>query len=357
MSDFDKDPSYDEFPGFATETPLDTPTTIIVPSEPASLVTQMKRECFGDTYNLKALLTETRRACIVTRTLSFDFNNGSVSSSPDGFVLSLSYIIVDEQTEILNGSPTLNPVPSSSILSNAKAELSQDSLEEGVPVSEQSYTIRVNYINPNVQYTIGVTNMANERTPVVTVLVTQQAITFYDAEELLNLRTVYSSEGWTDVPLINILSTTEIYYGRNLGQVGFDLLNSKDCCLSKNGDVKYLNNITQLSDYPCLTKVVAGQGKTLVEKMFYLWNKYKPSILKLTFLGLIITYGMIRYYLWYLAKTACFDITILYQENNKKFEDAINATVYEQYNQVFNETPIKGYGEYYRYSKTQEVAP
>lgn len=353
MSDFDKDPSFDTFTSAPTAIPLalipPTPTLVAVVSEPSSLVTQMKRECFGNTYSINALYSKDTLNCIINKQLVLRFDNGTDTEEADSMQFAISYTVADGEVVIL--SATFSPSPTNSILAqtqdvnlfwNPVGDIDQQPVNQG-------FTLEVTYTIPNVQYSINLENITLDVDPVVTVTVTQNAITFINAEELLNLRVVYSGDDWEDVPLVNILSTTEFYYGRNLGQVGYDLLKSMDCCLSKNGDVKYNNDITQQSNYPKLTKVVAGKGHTLIEKVFYLGSKYQPTMLKIAFLSLLVTYAMLRYYLWKLI-TGCFDITILYRDRSEEFVNGLKATVYRQYKQVFLETAIKGFGNYFLYT-------
>lgn len=353
MSDFDKDPSFDTFVSVPTTIPLSlvppTPTLVAIVSEPSSLVTQMKRECFGNTYSLNAFYEKSTLNCIINKRVSFSFDNATVDTPADAMDFEISYTVEDDRVVIL--SATFGPsIGSNGVLSStSEVNTFWNSTPENQDPVNQGFTLQTTYDTPNVQYSIVLENITLDVDPVVTVTVTQNAITYIEAEKLLNLRTVYGGDDWQGVPLINILSTTEFYYGRNLGQVGFDLLRSKECCLSKNGDVKYNNNITQQSDYPKLTKVVAGDGNTLIEKVFYLASKYQPTMLKITFLSLLVTYGILRYYLWKLIN-GCFDITILYRDRTEEFVQGLKATVYGQYKQVFLETDIKGFGNYFLYT-------
>ena len=132
--------------------------------------------------------------------------------------------------------------------------------------------------------------------------------------------------------------------------MGFDLLRSKERCQSENGDVKYINQIAQTSDYPDLTKLIAAPGCTLIEKVFYLANKHRPGLSKLTFLSLLLTYAMLRYYIWYQLNGCYFDISILYRKNFHMFAKAVRSSNYAPYEEVFKNTAIEGYGKYFKCS-------
>lgn len=405
MTDQVEDPSVRTFSSEST-TVHETDTPIVIVSEPSDLVTQMKREVFGNSYNLTARSTKQSIGCLHTRDIVFSLSNGTTTEPPNTFSFSVTYTPFEQPPPPVQ--PLIKSKPKSENPTKRKLKEEQPltkrrlKAEQGVYVvsanasknsgnnanliageaavywlspgeeetTENNIGFRAlisyaytgiessaipddtNFTNgPNVLYEVIVLNSTKQdEDPVVKVTVSQMSITFVNMEELLNLRTVYSGEKWENTPLINILSTTETFLGDEIGQVGFDSLMSKDCCLSKNGDVKYFNNISQLSDYPCLTKTIEAPGNTLIEKVFYLANKHDPTMLKLTFLSLIASYAMLRYYIWYSLNDHVFDINILYRENTCNFVKTVKSSKYAPYKEVFTQTAIKGFDEYFKYS-------
>lgn len=338
-SDFENDPSFDTFKSQLTLIGI-VQTPVIVPSEPASLVTQMKREVFGNTYDLKAQITESSLGCIITKTVEFTHGNGSV------IIFNISYVKDDDSYSVI--STDAFAVGEEPLLREYKSNVPWVMEDLSGPITNQGFTVQVDYIKLNVSYSILVKNIVGNSSTVAEATVTQRAITVIDTEEVLGLRYVYAGNQWNNVAKINVFSTTDFFFGRNLGQVGFVQLNSKDICLNENGQLQYNNLVRQREDYPPLTEVVDGKGSTLIEKVFYLANKDKPGMKKITFLSLLVSYAMLRYYLWFLMNCKKFDINILCKDRTIEFFEALNSSIYTQYNEVFFETDIKGFGAYFK---------
>ena len=122
-------------------------------------------------------------------------------------------------------------------------------------------------------------------------------------------------------PKITILMSTDPIWGQNLSSVFF-----------KSEDKKYVHR-------PKLTSVLDGIGCTLMEKLA------SPELRNVDS-NSIITYGLLRYFLWFLI--ACkWDITILLQSNTKRFFNKLRKSNYACWVNAFNNPQLKGYDKYY----------
>lgn len=123
-------------------------------------------------------------------------------------------------------------------------------------------------------------------------------------------------------PRIKIFAETEVFYGANLMLSVF-----------KTEDSVYLRR-------PALTKVVAGKGCTLAAKIAV--NAGKQDKL----LQGVISYGMLRYFLWYLI-TGKWCVAILKRRYTRKFFSVLATSDYKNFVPVFSELGLNVYEKYF----------
>lgn len=126
-------------------------------------------------------------------------------------------------------------------------------------------------------------------------------------------------------PVIRVFANLETLYGGNLSRVVFR-------SASYEG-----GKVREHMHRPKFTRAVAGKGRTLQEKVLTLGTGLMNGI---------VSYGLLRYYLWYLI-TMCWDTTILYQSNTSKFFDGLKWSEYKCWIEAFQDPQIKGYDEYF----------
>ncbi len=347
MSELEKDASLEIFTSAGKVVINDIPKFINIGPDSNDKVIKMKRDAYGGTYSISAISQYiSQSACSAQQTITFTFSNLQI------VIVTINYITNPIGTVVISGffataflTDDLENSTTETIWLPAENEQSLMGLEAIVhsPI-------------PNTDYRFSITSLLENKLNLseckVFIEVVQRYLTFVDAEQLLNLRLIYSSDNWPEgTNQINIMSQTDVFLGRNLAQVAFDLLISKQNCCDKKGTVQFKNLINQITNYPRFTKVVRGKGESLVDKVFFLVDKFKLNIPKLDFLRNLIVYGMFRYYLWRLIKCNCFDISILYRKNTELFFDTLAQSDYEAYIIVFNLPAIKDYGKYFRLSK------
>lgn len=130
-------------------------------------------------------------------------------------------------------------------------------------------------------------------------------------------------------PRIAIFYSTDAIYGQNMGFAFF-----------KSGERKYVRR-------PAFTSVLVGEECTMMQKLTTLaeqdveWES-------------VITYGLLRYFLWFLI-TNKWNINILLQCNTEKFFQYLSKSEYACWIQVFT-TQLKGYEKYFKECKQLQVA-
>lgn len=91
---------------------------------------------------------------------------------------------------------------------------------------------------------------------------------------------------------------------------------------------------------PRLTSVVSGKACTLL-------GKYLTPELKSASPSSLETYGLLRYFLWFLI-TGRWNISILLQRNTLEFFAALRNSPYRIWLNTFNDPKYKGYAKYFK---------
>lgn len=207
----------------------------------------------------------------------------------------------------------------------------------------------------DLEYTLGLTLTENRRIVAFTHPANVHVKDVANSSILLSIK---PGEGVTFTFTINVSSLVpqvsnsalEVVYGIGAGTI----LTAPPMCsriqLFSNLDPMYGSNLTsavfrsmfldgtkhESMRRPELTQVVSGKGCTLQDKVQYLNTNIKG----------LVTYGLLRYYLWYLI-TGSWDICILLQLNTGKFFHKLERSEYRCWSTAFEDPRIRGYDKYY----------
>lgn len=170
----------------------------------------------------------------------------------------------------------------------------------------------------NYSYGIEFTLPIRVSNPSIPIVLNPSLTVAYGMGGTLELRTPTG-----DCPKIKVLYNLDPIYGGNLALAVFR---------TESLDGKVQEHIHR----PKLTSVVGGNGCTLQDKTQDLDVNINS----------VVSYGLLRYYLWYLI-TGRWDIHILYQDNTRKFFRKLSVSGYKCWVEAFDDPRIKGYDKYY----------
>jgi hypothetical protein len=187
-----------------------------------------------------------------------------------------------------------------------------------------------------------------------------------NVNQVLSLDAFYDEYSEADIPHIKIIAYsirsddyeqtqcnkqsqayTQMGLVEDLSQVCFEVIMTKtkhsDESLEKQTYIR--NNTT----HPKLMTVIRGKGDTLLDKIRFIIAKTKSTINVYDLYQRLISYAMLRYYLWFLIEDE-WDISILWRKNTKQFFTALARSEYALFVNVFEEQIIRGYDYYFVYS-------
>lgn len=128
-------------------------------------------------------------------------------------------------------------------------------------------------------------------------------------------------------PQLRVFSSSEVMYGNNLTRSVFRVMNS-------SGTRSYIRR-------PSLASVMRGEGCTFSGKVYY-WNMENGGTEDLT--NGILTWGMLRYFLWYLT-SGKWCVKVIESSYNKIFERTVSKSEYACWLPYLNQ--FSGYAKYY----------
>jgi hypothetical protein len=302
-------------------------TSLVTPQD--TLVLKMKREFFGGTYTMVAVSRFTSEAGNIGHlTVILKFSNNkyiqlTINIVPKPF--SGEYVVETARGLIRDGTTTSTVMV---------AVLDGHSINAVVHIKSNNTTINIRLDN------IALDDF--NRCDMVADL-----IQHYISKSNYNphsLTSISPPRG----PVITINADTDVFLGRDLGQVYFLI---KDT-------IKYHHNqgettdgdviATQFTRYPCLTEVVRGSGHTLIEKVSYLSGGVDMT----TLLGGIVTYGMLRLFLSRLMY-GDFDIDYLMGKYTTRFYSDLEDSRYSAFSEAFLDPVIMGYEMYFVYDRDE----
>lgn len=169
---------------------------------------------------------------------------------------------------------------------------------------------------------------------------------------------------YTVVPIIDILGQTTVN-GDYLSDFTFiiqDKVKYYDKCPLKlykhRGYIEHIVKTCELKTTTffktCipLQDVINGKGKTLSDKVKYVYYKYQPEtgLSENDFYGQIILYGMLKY-IWSRILYGNFDINYLLRKNNKQFFKDLSHSRFWGFIEFFLNPAnnIVGYDKYFKY--------
>lgn len=305
----------------------------LLPQTVTDKVVLMQRDCFGTSYDVIINVSETPlNDQTTTQNFMVTFQNGEI------FSFFVQYNLVEGKWQLGNNGPFSRPMDGS---------LRESEVSTGLTLSEDGKSLNM-VMNlffplPNTKYIINAYKLA-PGSALISVEVVQTYSLTVDSTSVINTSRYQSQLSENSFPLVSFEATTDTFLGRNLGEVLFK--EEKNCskCVNCNGDRITTRTLTTVAHTPLkFTNVVSGCGSSLIEKVYYLANRYKPRTLKFDFLRSLIVYGMLRYYLWKLI-TCKLDITILLKSRTDEFFEELKKSAYAPYAAVFDDPAIKGYG-------------
>lgn len=360
MSILDLDPTVYTFSSASPVVVGTTPTLISVlpnplfPSQANNLVLTTLKQAFGSiavpggTYDVLVSSTAVVNGTDINQNITVQFIPSSSSTEATQTVsVNIQYSFANRILTFQNSSVTVFTSGNLAGADNDDTNFVQNAgSDDSVSIDR---TLNVYFPITSTYYSINFQGLLDDPNNPSSVTVASVVVQQYYSIEIslintLGLLSVYNTFEWGYTPQIEITSTTDTFYGANLSQVIYQVLNTQVKC-KPLGLQSTKETLCTSSNFPQLNTVLAGTG-TLIERVWQLTPTTTPQISQLNFMLNLICYAMLRYYLWKLIKGE-FDITILYANNTAEFFKALVCSEYAQYIVIFNQPQIKGYAVYF----------
>jgi hypothetical protein len=312
----------------------------IFPAIIEDLVIKTIRQAFGNNYDVTVSSITLSKGTNLFQTIEIKFIPEAASSNLN-IIISLVYVFDSGKYQVLSAEvsdSTSGDLENPIIRVYTKGSSPQ---EDGVMYLEIYFPI------PNTTYTFSfvlIKNPLDLSEVSVFIQVDQPYQLEININQILSLSQFYSNNSEMEMPEIKIITSTESYFGANLSQSFFEVAKVKMIC--HHGNYKKKSYTSSDTKYPNLTAVVRGKGCTLIEKVYFISKKTKLDISEFDFYKRLISYSMLRYYLWYLIR-GVFDVSILHRDNTRLFFSSLAQSEYALFINIFDDPIIKGYDYYF----------